>query len=152
MFRGFTDWTKNRTVWKMKLTKTDEQILQELAGGIAGLSFMSESDYPFEVLRWDAVKEITTPYLRGLTEQSEEAPVEVENLEDFFGPAAAEADWKGAAELETAKSYQALMRLLKDNLEDVRVYKVGKINIPVYIIGRSPGGSWLGLSTRVVET
>jgi hypothetical protein len=132
--------------------KTDEQILKELERGIAGLSFMSESDYPFAVVRWDSAHEMTGPYLRGLTGESADAPFEVESLEDFFGPAAAEADWKGAAELETAKSYQALIRLLKDNLEDVRVYKVGKINIPVYIIGRSPAGSWLGISTRVVET
>jgi hypothetical protein len=135
-----------------KLMKTDEQILKDLEGGRAGLSFMSESDYPFEVVRWDCLNEMTPPYLRGLTGEAADAPVEVETLEDFFGPAASEADWKGASELETAKRYQALMRLLKDNLADVRVYKVGKINIPVYIIGRSPGGSWLGLSTRVVET
>jgi hypothetical protein len=137
---------------RVKLMKTDEQILNELEGGIAGLSFMSESDYPFEVLRWDSVKEMTKPYLRGLTNQSSDAQVEIESLEDFFGPAASETDWKGVQELETAKRYQALMRLLKDDLEDVRVYKVGRVNIPVYIIGRSPKGSWLGLSTRVVET
>jgi hypothetical protein len=136
----------------MMLMKTEEQILEELERGSAGLSFMSESDYPFEVVRWDSVNEITRPYLRGLTGESADAPVEVESLEVFFGPAVAEADWKGAAELETAKRYQALMRLLKDNLEDVKVYKVGSINIPVYIIGRSLAGSWLGLSTRVVET
>jgi hypothetical protein len=132
--------------------KTDEQILKELERGITGLSFMSESDYPFEVVRLDSAQEITTPYLRGLANQGADAPVEVESLEEFFGPAASEADWKGAAELKTARSCQALMRLLKDNLEDVKVYKVGRINIPVYIIGRSPAGSWLGLSTRVVET
>jgi hypothetical protein len=132
--------------------KTDEQILKELERGSAGLLFMSESDYPFEVVRLDSVDEITEPYLRALTKENADAPVEVKSLEDFFGRAASEADWKGAAELETAKSYQALMRVLKEDLEDVRVYKVGKINIPVYIIGRSPGGNWLGLSTRVVET
>jgi hypothetical protein len=152
MFYNFADWTKNRTVLGVKLMKTDEQILRELEQGTVGLSFMSESDYPFEVVRWGSVNEMTPQYLRGLTDERADAPVEVESLEDFFGPAAAEADWKGAAELETAKSYQALMRMLKDSLEDVRVYKVGRINIPVYIIGRSSKGSWLGLSTRVVET
>jgi hypothetical protein len=32
------------------------------------------------------------------------------------------------------------------------VYRIGEVNMPVYIIGKSSSGSWLGLSTRVVET
>jgi hypothetical protein len=63
-----------------------------------------------------------------------------------------EPDWKGAEELAIARRYQALLRLLKENLNDLKVYRVGRINIAVYIIGRSKAGNWLGISTRVVET
>jgi hypothetical protein len=132
--------------------KTDEQILKELESATAGLTFMSESDYPFEVVRWDSVNEMTTQYFRGLTGEPADAPVESESVEEFFRSAAAEAEWKSAAELLNAKRYQELLRLLKDSLEDVRVYKVGRVNLPVYIVGRSTKGNWLGLSTRVVET
>lgn len=132
--------------------KSDEQILSELEQVSGGLMFVSESDSPFETVRWEGVAEVSAPYLRGLSGQSEETLVQTETVEDFFRAAASEADWKGAAELATARKYQTLIRVLEENLEDVRVYRVGEINIKVYIVGRSAAGNWLGLSTRVVET
>ncbi|MDQ3743999.1 MAG: nuclease A inhibitor family protein [Acidobacteriota bacterium] len=44
------------------------------------------------------------------------------------------------------------MSLLEENLTDLKAYRVGLINIPVYVVGRSASGNWLGVSTRVVET
>jgi hypothetical protein len=44
------------------------------------------------------------------------------------------------------------LRLLEENLADLKVFRVGVVNIPVYIAGRSASGNWLGVSTRVVET
>ena len=63
-----------------------------------------------------------------------------------------EASWKGGSELASARHFQALARALEENLSDIEVYKIGEINMPVYVLGRSPAGRWLGLSTRVVET
>jgi hypothetical protein len=34
----------------------------------------------------------------------------------------------------------------------VMAYRVGTVNVAVYVVGRSPEGHWLGVSTRVVET
>jgi len=78
----------------------------------------------------------------------------VEELEpaDFFRVASSEPEWKGEAELATARRFQALARLLEENLEGLQVYRVGAINMPVYVVGRSRGGNWLGIKTRVVET
>jgi hypothetical protein len=118
--------------------KTDEQILSELKEASAGLLFMSESEYPFEVVRVDGVEELTD----ALTE----------SVEDFFRVAASEAEWRSPAERAEAKRYQALIALLEENLEQVMAYRVGSIKIQVFLIGRSASGSWLGLSTRVVET
>lgn len=134
------------------MMQNDEQLAEELERATAGLSFMSESDYPFQVVRWDAGQAITQTYLRSLTKEPQDAQVSTESLEDFFGPALALPDWKGEAERATVHRYQTLVQYLRDNLEDVKVYKVGRINMPVYIVGRSPTGTWLGLSTRVVET
>ena len=59
---------------------------------------------------------------------------------------------EGTDESPRAASFQSVVRTLRENLTDIRVYRIGEINIPVYILGRSGSGSWLGLSTRVVET
>ena len=130
---------------------TDEQLLEELREATRDLTFMSESDYPFEVFGWD-VAEPTEDFLRGLTGEAADAPVETRTAADFFRVAASEAEWKNAEQLAVARRFQSLLRLLQDNLQDLRAYRVGSINIPVYLAGRAASGHWLGVSTRVVET
>jgi len=132
--------------------KTDEQLLTELAQATDGLLFMSESDYPFEPVRWSTQTELTPEAVRRLTGQDERAPIETQSVNDLFHAAAAEAAWKNAQQLALARRYQALIGWLQDNLTAVRVYRIGRIQIDVYIVGRSAAGSWLGLQTRVIET
>jgi hypothetical protein len=130
---------------------TDEQILDALREATRGLTFMSESDYPLEVFNWGAA-EPTHEFLRGLTGEASDTPVETKTATDFFRVAASEPNWKGSEELVTARRFQTVQRLLEQNLTDVKVFRVGSINIPVYVAGRGASGNWLGVSTRVVET
>jgi hypothetical protein len=130
---------------------TDEQIIEELREATRGLTFMSESDYPFEVFQWGAA-EPTQEFLRGLTGETSDVPVETTTAALFFRVAASEAEWKNAEQLKEARRFQALLRLLEQNLKDLKVFRVGVINIPVYVAGRGASGNWLGVSTRVVET
>ncbi len=132
--------------------KTDEQLLTELTQAAAGLLFMSETDAPFTPVQWPGDAELTPAGLCRLTGHDATTPVETVRLEDFFRAAASEPEWKHAEQLTTARRYQALLQWLGTNLADVRVYRVGQVNIDVYIMGRSANGAWLGLSTRVVET
>ncbi len=132
--------------------RSDEQLIAELEQATDGLLFMSESDYPFETLRWEGLSEITPQHLRETAGVDAETQITSQTVEDFFRVAMAEQSWKGAQELAAAKKYQALVRLLKENLEDLKAYRVGEINIPVFIVGKSKTGNWLGVSTRVVET
>jgi len=97
---------------------------------------MSESDYPLEVIQWDGQTAITPEYLVRLGGTCSSTIQEM-SLDDFYN---------------VSGRFPNLVRLLNDTLADVKVYKLGKINIPVYIVGRSPQGNWIGLSTRVVET
>jgi hypothetical protein len=132
--------------------KSDEEIIEELKRMTDGLLFMSESDYPFEIFHREGQADMSPEYLRELSGQPADTPVEVKSVDDFFRVAVSEPDWKGEAEIAVAGRYQALLRLLKESLDELRVYRVGVINIPVFIIGRSKTGNWLGISTRVVET
>jgi len=130
---------------------TDAQLIDELEGATRGLTYMSESDHPFEVFDWGA-NEPTPEFLRRLGGGDADAPVETQTPAEFFRAATSEPDWKGAEELALARRFQALLRLLEENLSDLKVFRVGTINMPVYVAGRTPSGVWLGVSTRVVET
>lgn len=114
----------------------DAQLLAQLKKVSAGLLVMSESDYPFEIIRWDGSTEINPEFLRSLTNESAECRVEETSLERFLA----------------SGQFEHLERFLRKHLTDTTVYKVGSINIPVYIVGKSPEGNWLGLSTRIIQT
>src|SRR5687767_8620022 len=108
---------------------TDEQLLEKLREATRGLTYMSESDYPLEVFDWGET-EPTPEFLRSLGGSDAGAPVETRTPADFFRSATTEPDWKSAEELATAKRFKALLRLLEGNLKDLKVYRVGSINIP----------------------
>lgn len=115
---------------------------------------MSESDYPFEVFSWESEnKENITPELiLKRIERSLDTPIEVVDLDSFFELATAEQAWHSSEDKETVKRYQALIKILKDNLSDIQVVRLGKITIDVYIIGKTSDGDLAGLSTKLVET
>ena len=117
-----------------------------------GLLFLSESDVPFEVIHWPAQGELTPPKLLQLTEHPPDAPVKVVSVDDFFAIATQEEDWHDEEEQETVQRFQNLVSVLKQNLSQLQVYRIGSTNIDAYIVGVAQSGDWAGLSTKLVET
>ncbi|MEB3216659.1 MAG: nuclease A inhibitor family protein [Nostocales cyanobacterium 94392] len=118
------------------------------------LVWMSESDYPFDVFIWSnqELKEFNTQNLLQKTNHSLEAPVKVLQIDNFFHTATTEKDWYDDEKRKTVKRYKTLLENLKQNLDNIQVYKIGEVEIDVYIIGQLKSGDWLGLSTKAVET
>ena len=117
-----------------------------------GLFFLSETDAPFEVMNWQTQGELTPAKLLQLTDHLPDAPVKVVSVDDFFARATQEEDWHDQEERETVKRFQNLVSVLKQNLSQLQVYRVGSIDIDAYIVGMTPSGDWMGLSTELVET
>ena len=113
----------------------DKQVIVLLTRAAAGLLYMSESDYPFEIIQWDGSAELTPDLIRSFAGGAGDCPVQEIKVEDFL-----------------SGRYQGLLSVLQRHLSDLKGYKVGRINMPVYLVGRSGEGTWLGVSTRVVET
>jgi hypothetical protein len=76
----------------------------------------------------------------------------VVSVDEFFAIATAEEDWHDEEERETVHRFQNLVSILKQNLSQLQVYRVGDRSIDVYIVGVTPGGDWAGLATKLVET
>ncbi|GAB1543394.1 hypothetical protein NUACC21_60680 [Scytonema sp. NUACC21] len=127
------------------------EILQQAS---ENLLFISESEYPFKVFLWqcEEQQDITPEFVLQKTGHPLDTPVAVVDMDDFFEVAIAEQDWHSPEEKAAAKKYQNLVKVLKANLSDIRVIRIGKININVYIIGTTSDGNLAGLSTQVVET
>lgn len=129
-----------------------DSIAAELKQASEGLLILSESDAPFEVVRWPAQGQLTPAKLLQLTEHPADAPVEVVNVDEFFAIATQAEDWHDEEEREIVQRFQNLVSVLKQNLSNIQVYRVGSINIDAYIVGVTPNGDWMGLSTQLVET
>jgi hypothetical protein len=128
-----------------------EELLASLAAAAQGLLFPSESDHPLRPFRsrGDASSPTALLTAEGL---SAELPVEVTTVGELFAPMLdPEGDADEAALAEAAR-YRRLVDLLERHLTDIRVYRVGRVAIDVYVVGRHPSGAWLGLVTKVVET
>lgn len=130
------------------------ELTNKLKQASDGLLFMSESDYPFEVVFWPAETQenLTEQKLLQLTSHSQDVLVEKVDLDYFFRNSAQEKDWHDRQQEETVKKFQLLVETLKSNLSDIQVYRVGTIDIDVYIVGKTSSGDLAGLSTKVVET
>lgn len=124
--------------------------LQEAADG---LLYMSETDEPFEAVFWKGEgSPIDAGRLLKLIGANPCAPVREESLEDFFKDLVTEQDWHGEAEREDARRYRGLRETLQSRLGEARVFRIGEINVDIYIVGLTPEGDWAGLRTRAVET
>ena len=129
-----------------------ESITAQLQKASKGLLFLSESDAPFEVVKWKTQGKLTPAKLLQLTEHSPDESVELVSVDDFFTVATQTEDWHDEEEREIVQRFQHLVSVLKQNLSNIQVYRVGSINIDAYIIGVTPNGDWMGLSTKLVET
>lgn len=129
-----------------------DSIATQLQQASEGLLFLSETDAPFEVIHWPAQGELTPPKLLQLTGHPPDAPEELRTVDDFFAIATQEEDWHDAEERETVQRFRQLVSILKQNLSQLQVYRVGDRSIDAYIVGVTPDGDWAGLATKLVET
>lgn len=129
-----------------------DHLIAALEQAIAGLLVMSETDAPLVPFLWPAPLPFTPAALLAAALLPAATPVEEISLERFFAP---RVTLRAAMEVEeqaTVARFQALHRLLTERLTDIRVYRLGSIAIPVWIVGTTPAGRVAGLTTLVVET
>jgi hypothetical protein len=131
----------------------DNQIKQLLTEASENLLYPSESDYPFAYVEWETGGEkLTRKQIRQLAGKAGNESVKTLSPDDFFRPVTEVKDWYGQEEKATAERFRKLQEVIECNLADVRVFKVGNIEIDAYIVGKTQEGKFAGLSTKLVET
>jgi hypothetical protein len=119
-----------------------------------GLLFPSESEFPFTYFEWPDYqgKRLYASKILKLLNYPPDTPIEKKSLDDFFKQVTEVQDWYGEEENENVRKFVHLKQVLTEQLTSIQVYRVGKIEISVYIAGKTSDGHWAGLSTKVVET
>jgi hypothetical protein len=139
---------------KKKSLKSEpkENLAEQVRKAAEGLYYISETDaefFPFTGTKTDAV---TGENLLSQTANKPDAPVEERDFTDFFTRLTKIQDWFGDEEKQTAAKFARLKELLESNLKNLKVFKVGRIEIDVYIVGLDSESRLTGVKTKAVET
>ena len=126
--------------------KETTDLLTELADG---LLFPSESDYPLETFTWEA-ETITPEIILTRSQKTADTAIEAITLEDFFAPVVTDEDWFEDEDRQVAQKFRDLQTAIA-TLGNVQVFRLGKIEIDVYIVG-AIGPDLIGLKTTIIET
>lgn len=130
------------------MTKLNTRLEQALNG----LTFPSETDAPLQVFVWPENESFEPEVLRQHAGHDAATPVHTTDLDRLLRPATTARDWHGPQEQERVRRFTALRDLLRAELDDVTVFKIGDAAMDVFVVGRDADGQYLGFSTHVVET
>ncbi|PZV10662.1 MAG: nuclease [Pseudanabaena sp.] len=127
--------------------------LKEIADRLSTLSkdllFPSESEYPLEPFVWKS-STLTPKTILTRSQKPSDTLIESITLEDFFAPVVTDEDWFEDEDRAISQRYRDLQAAIA-TIENVQVFKIGKIEIDVYIVGEI-GPDVVGLKTTVIET
>jgi Nuclease A inhibitor-like protein len=130
---------------------TTAEIIDQLKQATTDLLWSSESDYPFEIVTWELGVELNPTDLFSNIYDTDLA-IESITLTDLFEPVLTIEDWYEQAEIDLVDRYTNLLDSINTNLSEVQVFRIGEVEIEIYIIGKTPTGDIVGLKTRSIET
>jgi hypothetical protein len=127
-------------------------VVRELERAAAGLLYMSEADFPLEVIHFPAGRgppsaaavARATGHLAGTAAE--------QTLESFFAIAINAQPWHTPVEQESVRRFRALLQILRSQLRHARVFRFGALDIDAYVVGVTSAGDWAGLCTHLVQT
>ncbi|MFP4007030.1 MAG: nuclease A inhibitor family protein [Spirulinaceae cyanobacterium] len=131
---------------------SDRDLAAKLQQATAGLFWPSETDAGFEVVTWPDLDQITTESLRDRLNLDPETPILIQDFYDFFQPVTQEQAWHNAEERAERERYQALVQFLSEKLSNIQIFRVGEVEIDIYILGQTTHDQVMGLQTQAVET
>lgn len=74
------------------------------------------------------------------------------SFDDFFKPLIKMEDWFGEEEKKWADDSLKLKNLLSEKAKDFQIFKVGSVEVDVFVFGKVEECKWIGLKTKVIET
>ncbi len=116
------------------------------------LYYISETDAEILPFVGTAAAEVTEAEILKQTGSSTKAKIERRAFNDFFERLTKVQDWFGDEEKANAARFAALKALLADNLRDITVFRIGTIQIDIYVVGLPSENILAGIKTKAVET
>ena len=135
---------------KKKAEKSDLRLRLEKSS--EGMFYLSETDAEIAPFFGGPAEVVTLEALLKEQRIKNTGQVEERSFDEFFSRLTKISDWFGATEKANANRFGELKRLLQKNLKDLKVFRIGKIRIDIYVVGIDKDGNLAGIKTMAVET
>ncbi len=117
-----------------------------------GLIYISETDAEFTVFKGAKIECLSKETVLAQIKCSPNVAIEEQNFDELFLRLTTIKNWFGEPEKQKANRYGELQEFMKANLKDLKVFRIGKIQVDIYIVGIDAEGNLIGLKTNAVET
>lgn len=133
---------------------SDAELSKILTDASAGLFYITELDYPFEVFIFNDTKEIeiNMQSILKIMKGSPDDYMEEYDFDFLFSTPTLDQDWHKPEDSKRVARFRNLVAVLKENLREIKVFRRGRIYIDVYIAGRAPSGNIAVVSTKQMQT
>jgi hypothetical protein len=124
-----------------------EKLLAEIKKSTDGLAYISETDAAVEPVFVESDQ--AKVFLGSL---GKDEKIETVEPSRFFDHLTTNKEWFGPNETARAKKFALLEEILRSNLRDLKVIRVGRIRIEIYVIGLDTNNNLVGIKAKAVET
>jgi hypothetical protein len=144
---------KRKKMNEIKETKPKtDNFVEQIKKLSENLYYISETDAEITPFAGEKAAAVTKEELLRQTKSAADAPVEERDFAEIFARLTKIQDWFGDEEKETAAGFGKLKEFLEQNLKDLKVFKIGRIQLKVYFVGLDAEGRLMGIQTEAVET
>ena len=136
----------------------DPDLTRRLADAAEGLTYASESDRSFTPFFLPAERlagaawPLSPERFAATIAVDPREPAEEADLDEFLARHIGRVDPADEQAVELRPRYERLAAMLREALADLRVIRVGSVEVRCYLVGRDPDGNVAGLETVAVET
>jgi len=130
----------------------EDELKNQLKKATENLFFISETDAEITPFFGRQAQAVTKEEILMQSQSMANVLIEEKDFAGFFKRLTEIQDWFGDEEKATAQKFAELKDLLEKNLRDLKVFKIGKIQIDVYVVGLDAENNLLGIKTKAVET
>ena len=135
-----------------KIKLTGDALVKAIATACEGLIYISETDSRVRPVVVDKADAATPEDAVAYLERKQGVSFSERTANEFFEFLTKDRTWHDRSKKESVRHFRILKELLYANLAGLREFRVGKIRIVIYVIGRDVAGNIAGISTESVET
>ncbi len=125
---------------------------KELEAACRGLVYMSETDCPISPVLETSPRESTLAEFVSRNLPAAPRFIEENPASNFFDRLIVDRDWHSASDKKLVRRFRRLESVLTDNLGDVKMFRAGRVQIEIFVLGRDDEGNIAGVRTSAVET